>query len=111
VLLEALASLFPDCPVEGAAAGLHLLVRLPPGSPASLITQAAARRGLLIADLDRFRMRPDPQRPALVLGYGNLPDAAAAEAVSVLAETIAAATGTAAGAGLRSCTPRRGGFR
>ena len=46
---------------------------------------------LLIADLDRFRMTPDPQRPALVLGYGNLPDAAVARAVSVLAETIATA--------------------
>ena len=90
-LLRALASQLPGCPVEGAAAGLHLLVRLTADTPASLITRAAARRGLLVADLDRFRMKPDPQRPALVLGYGNLPDAAAAQAVSILAETIAAA--------------------
>ena len=91
-LLDALARQLPGCRVEGAAAGLHLLIRLPAGSPASVITRAAARRGLLIADLDRFRMTPDPQRPALVLGYGNLPDAAVARAVSVLAQTIATAT-------------------
>ena len=89
VLLDALGRLPPTCRVEGAAAGLHLLLRLPPGSSASRIVTSAARRGLLMADLDRFRMRPDPAQPALVLGYGNLADSTAGEAVSALAEILA----------------------
>jgi GntR family transcriptional regulator / MocR family aminotransferase len=89
VLLDALGKLPPTCRVEGAAAGLHLLLRLPPGSSASRIVSSAARRGLLMADLDRFRMRPDPAQPGLVLGYGNLADSTAGEAVSALAEILA----------------------
>jgi GntR family transcriptional regulator/MocR family aminotransferase len=89
VLLDALARLLPECEVGGAAAGLHLLLRLPQGTNASVVARAAARRGLLVADLDRFRTRPDPDHPALVLGYGNLADSAVTAAVSVLAETIA----------------------
>ncbi len=89
VLLDALARLLPECEVGGAAAGLHLLLRLPRGTNASMVTRAAAGGGLLVADLDRFRTRPDPDHPALVLGYGNLADSAVTAAVSVLAKTIA----------------------
>jgi GntR family transcriptional regulator/MocR family aminotransferase len=88
VLLDALGRLLPTCRVEGAAAGLHVLLRLPPGSSASHIVASAARRGLLIADLDQFRMRPNPARPGLVLGYGNLADSVVGEAVSALAEIL-----------------------
>jgi GntR family transcriptional regulator/MocR family aminotransferase len=90
VLQEALARLLPDCQVEGAAAGLHLVLRLPPGNNASVISKSAARRGVLVADLDRFRILPDPAHPALVLGYGNLADSAVDAAVSVLTEIISA---------------------
>jgi GntR family transcriptional regulator/MocR family aminotransferase len=88
VLLDALGRLLPACEVAGAAAGLHVLLRLPPGSSAMHIVNSAAQRGLLIADLDRFRMRPDPAQPGLVLGYGNLADSVAGEAVSVLADIV-----------------------
>jgi len=88
VLLDALGRLPPAWRVEGVAAGLHLLLWLPPGSNASRIVNSAARRGLLLADLDQFRTRPDPAQPALVLGYGNLGDSAVAEAVSALAEIL-----------------------
>jgi len=93
LLLDALAARLPGCPVEGAAAGLHLVLRLPPGTGAARVVTAAAARGLLVADLDRFRVRPDAGQPGLVLGYGNLGDSAAAEAVSVLAEVLAEVSG------------------
>jgi GntR family transcriptional regulator/MocR family aminotransferase len=87
-LLAALGRQLPGCQLSGAAAGLHLLLWLPAGCDAGVITTSAAGLGVHLASLDRFRARPDPGRPALVLGYGNLADSAADEAVSLLARVI-----------------------
>ncbi|MGJ3559964.1 hypothetical protein ACR6C2_20395 [Streptomyces sp. INA 01156] len=48
----------------------------------------AARRGLRLVDLDEYRMGARPGPPALVLGYGNLSDAAVPEAVGRLSEAV-----------------------
>jgi GntR family transcriptional regulator/MocR family aminotransferase len=88
LLLDALARQLPGYPIEGAAAGLHLVLRLPAGTETSRVTTGAARHGLLVADLDRFRIQPDTRHPGLVLGYGNLADSAVVAAVSVLAATL-----------------------
>lgn len=53
-----------------------------------MITESAARLGLHLTSLDRFRCGPDPARPALALGYGNLADPAVDEAVALLARVI-----------------------
>jgi GntR family transcriptional regulator / MocR family aminotransferase len=87
-VLDALARELPGYPVAGAAAGLHLLLWLPAGTDAGRVVASAAERGLLVASLDRFRARPDPARPGLVLGYGNLADSAAPAAISVLASAV-----------------------
>lgn len=89
-LVQALCRRLPQCPVRGAAAGLHLLLDLPEGCDAARVTATAARRGLLIADLDRFRMYPDPASPGLVIGYGNLADGTVAEAAAALADLVSA---------------------
>jgi len=87
-VLDALASQLPGCQVTGAAAGLHVLLWLPGGTDAGQVAARAAQRGLLVTDLDRYRAEPDPDHPGLVLGYGNLADSVATEAISVLAGVI-----------------------
>ncbi len=96
-LLRALDRI-PGCTVRGADAGLHVLLELPAGCDAAAVVSAAFRQGLHVADLDNFRIRADPgAAPALVLGYGNLADAAVEDAVAVLRRTITAVRGAAAG--------------
>src|SRR5262249_45127608 len=65
-LLHALQRL-PGCSVSGAEGGLNVVLDLPPGTDAVAVKRAARRVGVDQVDLDAFRTRPDPARPALVL--------------------------------------------
>lgn len=87
-LLEALHDELPTASVSGVAAGLHLLLHLTPGIDAAAIVDAARQSGVRVANLDSYRMTPDPAHPALVLGYGALADSGVREAVSRLAATL-----------------------
>ena len=88
LLVAELARRLPGCEVSGAAAGLHLVVHLPDGVPASAVVREAETRGVHVVDLDRYRASGSGP-PALVLGYGNITDALVPEAVAVLAEVVA----------------------
>ncbi|MFE7195275.1 MocR-like pyridoxine biosynthesis transcription factor PdxR [Microbacterium oxydans] len=86
-LLDALATRLPDLTVSGIAAGMHLVLMLPPGSSATDVVAAAADSGLALTALSRYERtvrRPD----SLVLGYGNLDDALIEEAVDRLASFL-----------------------
>ncbi|MFE9425363.1 PLP-dependent aminotransferase family protein [Kitasatospora sp. NPDC006697] len=88
LLLTALA----DHPVEGIAAGQHVLLPLPPGAPPeSVLLQRAAARGLTFGTLTEHRHQPAPGDPqGLVLGYGTPRDAAFPGAVAALRELLGA---------------------
>jgi GntR family transcriptional regulator / MocR family aminotransferase len=79
---DALLKALGGARVSGAAAGLHLLLHLEPGTDTKALVRFAAERGLKVVDLDGYRIRPGD--PALVLGYGNLADNALQAAVDVL---------------------------
>jgi GntR family transcriptional regulator/MocR family aminotransferase len=87
-LIDALRRLLPDCRIRGADGGLHLLLDLPPGTDAARVVSAALRHDLQVYDLDEMRFAPDPDAPALLLGYSNLTDALVEDAVEVLASVI-----------------------
>ena len=89
-LVTAIAAKLPDCTLSGVAAGLHLVLRLDPSTPAADVVARAATSGVKVADLDAYRLTPEPDAPALVLGYGNLPDGAVGPAVSRLAAAVKA---------------------
>jgi GntR family transcriptional regulator/MocR family aminotransferase len=74
-LLAALAGL----EVEGVAAGLHVLARLPPGTTEDEVTREAAARDVAVTGLARHVDR-NVRPPALVLGYSRHPEAGLAEA-------------------------------
>ena len=88
VLLGALATVPCVTNIAGLEAGLHALVDLDPALPASAIVRAAAARGLRIADLDEFRARPDPARPAILISYSSGEPAGLRRAGDILKECV-----------------------
>jgi GntR family transcriptional regulator/MocR family aminotransferase len=84
-LMDALARRFPDASVGGAAAGLHLIAWLPDSSDELAISEAAARRGVAVDTLHHDCALTAPRPPALILGYGMIPEPAIERAVRELA--------------------------
>lgn len=86
-LLEELDRHLPDAQISGAAAGLHLLVRLPAPASAAAVQRRAAAVDLRLARLAEYEAIPADDA-TLVLGYGNLAGSAVPEAVRRLAEVV-----------------------
>ena len=78
----------PHCRVDGVAAGLHLLLRLPRGMDEAAVVAALAERRIRIRGLGSYRLTPRPDDPALVIGYGRIPLAAIDTAVTALCEVL-----------------------
>ena len=88
-LLAALERAMPECRVSGIAAGLHVVLELPPGVRAAEVVRTAEPRELALTDMRRYRVSPDAPAPErLVLGYGDLADPLVEEAVRLLADTV-----------------------
>ncbi|GAA1418623.1 PLP-dependent aminotransferase family protein [Streptomyces thermospinosisporus] len=88
-LVAALAARAPDVRVTGIAAGLHAVLRLPPGTEQSVV-QAATWQGLTVHGLSRYRhpaaevTTPD----ALVVGYATPPDHAWSATLEALCRAL-----------------------
>ncbi|MEU0175806.1 PLP-dependent aminotransferase family protein [Streptomyces massasporeus] len=88
-LVAAVAARAPEARVTGIAAGLHVLLRLPPGTEQSVV-QAAHWRGLALHGLARYTHPDAPAEPvdALVVGYGTPPDHAWSGALDALCAVL-----------------------
>ncbi|MEU9332160.1 PLP-dependent aminotransferase family protein [Streptomyces sp. NPDC048290] len=88
-LVAALAVRAPEVTVTGIAAGLHAVLRLPPGTEESVV-RAAAWQGLSVFGLSRFRHPRAPHRSAdaLVVGYATPPDHAWSGALEALCRAL-----------------------
>jgi GntR family transcriptional regulator/MocR family aminotransferase len=89
-LLAALDEQLPGVRVHGVAAGLHVVLELPPGIAEHAVAAQAAQRGLRVYPLGRFCARAQPP-PSLVIGYASVGEGALRDAVAVLADAVAAA--------------------
>jgi GntR family transcriptional regulator / MocR family aminotransferase len=93
-LVSALAREVPGVQVSGIAAGLHVLVRLPPGVAEDDVVALAADRGLALQGLASCRAGEQEISPALIVGYATPPghafSAAVARLCAVLRETAGA---------------------
>ena len=87
-LLAALSRYLPGLVVEGVAAGLHLVVRLPPGMDEAGVVQAAAARSVGVYRMGEHRFPGSSGTPALVLGYGGLSNGAIDEGIARLREVV-----------------------
>jgi GntR family transcriptional regulator / MocR family aminotransferase len=85
-LVGALGRLLPGCAITGVAAGIHLVVRLPAGTDEQAVLDAARSRGVGLSGISEHRIKPGP--PALLLGYGRLPEPTVELAVRALADSL-----------------------
>ncbi|MGC0341597.1 PLP-dependent aminotransferase family protein [Streptomyces sp. SLBN-8D4] len=89
-LVAALAERTPHVEVSGVAAGLHAVLRLPPGTERSAVG-AAVRQGVALDGLAEFR-HPETDMPAhdgLVVGYATPPEHAYGAALEALCGALA----------------------
>jgi GntR family transcriptional regulator / MocR family aminotransferase len=86
-LVSALAKHLPELAVEGIAAGVHLLLRLPHGSDDRAIVAEAARARIVVAALSHFQVHATEER-GLVIGYGRLHESAVEGAAKALASIV-----------------------
>lgn len=86
-LVAAVTEQLPGARVEGIAAGLHAVVRLPAGADEDATVLAAAQRGIALDGLASFA-RTTSTQPALVVGYANLTEPAIQRAITALAGAL-----------------------
>ncbi|MBC6462471.1 PLP-dependent aminotransferase family protein [Actinomadura sp. HBU206391] len=92
-LIAALAQKAPGIRVTGMAAGLQVVLELPPGTEHSVV-QAAAWQGLAVSGIAEFRYEVAdsgwrlPERDALVVNYAAPPDSAWAGALDALCRVM-----------------------
>ncbi|MFC0625056.1 MocR-like pyridoxine biosynthesis transcription factor PdxR [Kribbella deserti] len=87
-LVELLEVRAPGVTVAGISAGLHVLLDVQ--GDAQDMVDRAARQGLAVASLDRYRFTPGRgERQALVVGYGTPPDHAYSGALDLLCQVLA----------------------
>ncbi|MBO8202517.1 PLP-dependent aminotransferase family protein [Streptomyces smyrnaeus] len=92
-LVEQLAAHVPEARATGIAAGLHAVLRLPPGVTEAAALRALDRSGVASDPLSGFRHptapRDAPASPSLVVGYGTPPEHAYTAALDALCGALA----------------------
>jgi len=86
-LIATLETWLPELSIEGVAAGVHLLLRLPDGVDDGAIAEAARRARIAVSPLSSFLLTPAASG-GLVIGYGSLQESAIEEATRALAQVI-----------------------
>jgi GntR family transcriptional regulator/MocR family aminotransferase len=89
-LVHALAEELPETALSGIAAGLHATVRLPDTDDEAAIVGEARRRRIEVGPMAENWADPAGRPPTLLLGYGQIQEAAIRPAVRALAEAIRA---------------------
>ena len=74
--------------MSGIAAGLHATVRLPDSDDEDAIVEEARRRRIEVGPMAENWADPAGRPPTLLLGYGQIQEAAIRPAVRALAEAI-----------------------
>jgi GntR family transcriptional regulator / MocR family aminotransferase len=87
-LLAALSSHLPEIRPNGAAAGLHLLLRLPAGLDPDAVATAAVRHGIQLEHAIGHWFDRATAPPTLLIGYGPLRESALAAGIKALADDI-----------------------
>jgi GntR family transcriptional regulator/MocR family aminotransferase len=88
-LVAAVALYLPRARLEGGAAGLHAVVRLPAPVDPDEIRERALARSVRVYPLSAWYADPPPETSRLVLGFGSLTPQAIAEGVRRLSEAVA----------------------
>ncbi|GAB2854597.1 hypothetical protein GCM10022221_62630 [Actinocorallia aurea] len=87
-LVTALARHAPQVRLSGLAAGFHAVAHLPAHLSEGEVIAAARERGVALYGGSTHRSGGAATPPRLVLGFGNLPEQAIREAVSLIAPLL-----------------------
>jgi GntR family transcriptional regulator / MocR family aminotransferase len=87
ILVRAIRRKLPTFEVQGAAAGMHVLLRLPPVIDDHAIAAEAAVRGIGVRALSPMHLLRSADR-GLLLGYGRLPERRIPRALDALASVL-----------------------
>ena len=88
VLIEALARHAPEVELRGLAAGFHAVAQLPDGLDEQAVVAAARTRSIGLYPMSRYRATRGAHPPQLVLGFGNLTDAAIDRGIRAIADLL-----------------------
>jgi GntR family transcriptional regulator/MocR family aminotransferase len=91
-LVAALATHAPGARLTGLAAGFHAVVRLPDGADEDAVARDAAARGVAVYPLSGYRFGVDDHPPQLVLGFGNLGEAAIERGIGAIGDLLTGET-------------------
>jgi GntR family transcriptional regulator/MocR family aminotransferase len=87
-LRAAFADYLPQLAIEGVAAGVHFLARLPANVDDLAVAEQADKAGIRTAAVSAFHANKTETNCGLVIGYGRLPSEAAIRAVRELAHIV-----------------------
>jgi GntR family transcriptional regulator/MocR family aminotransferase len=88
-LINSLARHAPGVELRGLAAGFHAVARLPHGVDMDTVLEQAAERSIGVYPMSGFRIRQDPEQPPeLVLGFGNLTEAAIERGIAAIGDLL-----------------------
>jgi GntR family transcriptional regulator/MocR family aminotransferase len=86
-LIGVLDAQLPGLAVEGVAAGMHVLLRLPAGADDRVVAFEAEREGVRVIPLSTYQLGRS-SRGGLVIGYGRIHEAALEPAITALARAL-----------------------
>jgi GntR family transcriptional regulator/MocR family aminotransferase len=86
-VLGALRQHLPDLTIDGAAAGMHVVLRFPAQVDDGPIAKACVDAGIAVPSLSSFSLTPSAHN-GLVIGYGRLHESAVDDAVRALAGVV-----------------------
>ena len=87
-LISALAEHAPHVGLHGLAAGFHAVAHLRAGADERAILEAAGARSIGLYGISSFRPSGRAGPPQLVLGFGNLTEAAIARGIAVVGDLL-----------------------
>jgi GntR family transcriptional regulator/MocR family aminotransferase len=94
-LVETLSEVLPDATVHGIAAGMHVIVELTAADDEAAIRREAAARRIRFETLADYGRTATAGPPILMLGYGQIAEAAIPAGIRELAAAIEAARASA----------------
>ena len=87
-LVHTLAEQAPHIGLQGLAAGFHAVARLRPEADEQAIVEAARARSIGLYGMSSYRPSGRSGPPELVLGFGNLTEAAIARGIAAIGDLL-----------------------
>ena len=87
-LVATLAEYAPHVALHGLAAGFHAVASLRPDADEAAVVEAARARSIGLYGMSQYRPGPSSGPPQIVLGFGNLTDAAIGRGIEAVADLL-----------------------